>query len=346
MDRPLIQVRNLTKHFPLKKGLLGRTYAHIRAVTDLSLDIHQGEILALMGESGCGKTTCGLTILRLLEMSSGQVLFDGQDLAQLPPAELRRLRRHFQVIFQNPQEALDSLMTVYRLIEEPLLIHRPELARDKRRELVEETARRVGLQLEHLHRHPRELSGGEQQRVCVCRALVIRPRFLMLDEPTSALDVSVQARVLDLLLRLREEFNLTYLFISHDAAVVRFIADRVGIMYLGRLVELGGTEEVFASPLHPYTRALIDSVLTTRSRIGEKEVLLHGSPPSPRARPDGCAFKDRCAELGPDCRDEEPKLTQVGPDHQVACWRRLMETGVSAGIEVPGAPKREGEAWD
>jgi len=322
MDRPLIQVRHLTKHFPLKKGLFGRTYAHIRAVTDLSLDIHQGEIMALMGESGCGKTTCGLTILQLLEMTEGRVVFDGRDLAGLSPAELRRFRRHFQVIFQNPQEALDSLMTVFKLIEEPLLIHQPELKASRRRALVEETARRVGLQPELLDRHPRELSGGEQQRVCVSRALVMKPRFLMLDEPTSALDVSVQARVLDLLLRLREEFNLTYLFISHDAAVVRFIADRVGIMYLGRLVELGGTEEVFSSPLHPYTRALIDSVLTTRSRIEEKRVLLNGSPPSPRAVPQGCPFRDRCHEYGPDCRDEEPGLTPVGPTHQVACWRR------------------------
>jgi len=326
MSNPLSEVRNLTKHFPIRQGVFGRAAGSIRAVTDVSLDIYEGETMALMGESGCGKTTCGLTMLRLLEPTRGTVRFDGQNLSTLPAEERRRLRRDFQIIFQNPQEALDPWMTVYKLIEEPLVIHGIGRSKGEQREQVEETSRKVGLQLELLERHPRELSGGEQQRVCICRALVLKPRFLMLDEPTSALDVSVQARVLDLLLRLKEDFNLTYLFISHDAAVVRYIADRVGIMYLGRLVELGPTETVFSSPHHPYTIALINSVLTTKSRIERKEVLLHGSPPSPRWAPVGCVFRDRCHELSDACRDEAPPLEEVGQGHSVACWRFGIDT--------------------
>ena len=333
MTRPLVQVRNLTKHFPIRSGLFGRPAGAVRAVTDLNLDIYPGEIVALMGESGCGKTTCGLTILQLLEKSGGSIQFEGVDLASMGKAELRRSRRNFQVIFQNPQEALDPLMTVYKLIEEPLLIHGDKLSKKRRRELVRETARRVGIQTEHLKRYPRELSGGEQQRVCVARALVLKPKFLMLDEPTSALDVSVQARVLDLLLKLREELNLTYLFISHDAAVVRFIADRVGIMYLGRLVELGPTEDVFSSPCHPYTQALIHSVLTTTSRIEDKKLLLQGSPPSPRLVFQGCAFRERCVRKGEECRPEAPQLVEVGPNHLAACWRH----GTVSPEESPGA---------
>ncbi len=326
MTQPLIQVKKLTKHFPIKRGLFGRNMGAIQAVSDLSLDINEGEILALMGESGCGKTTCGLTILRLLEKSSGKVQFNGQDLFALSYSELRRMRSDFQVIFQNPQEALDPLMTVFKLIEEPLRIHRQDLNGKERREIVEDTSRRVGLQIEHHKRYPRELSGGEQQRVCISRALVLKPKFLLLDEPTSALDVSVQARVLDLLLRLRDEFKLTYLFISHDAAVVRFIADRVGIMYLGRLVEIGPTESVFATPGHPYTRALIHSVLSTKSRIENIEVLLHGSPPSPKGEQTACVFMDRCHELNTDCRQFAPELEPVGTNHSVACWRRPPKT--------------------
>jgi len=326
MTQPLIQVKKLNKHFPIKRGLLGRNAGNIHAVSDLSLDIYEGEILALMGESGCGKTTCGLTILRLLEKSSGKVQFEGQDLFALPYGDLRRMRCDFQVIFQNPQEALDPLMTVFKLIEEPLRIHRQDLNGKERREIVEDTSRRVGLQIEHLKRYPRELSGGEQQRVCISRALVLKPKFLLLDEPTSALDVSVQARVLDLLLRLRDEFNLTYLFISHDAAVVRFIADRVGIMYLGRLVEIGPTESVFASPRHPYTKALIHSVLSTKSRIENIEVLLHGTPPSPKGEQTACVFMDRCHEFNTECRQFAPELEPVGANHSVACWRRPPKT--------------------
>jgi len=329
MPEPLIKIKNLSKHFPVSRGLFGRQAGTVRAVTDLSLEIQEGETLALMGESGCGKTTCGLAMLQLFDQTSGQVLFDGQDLSALEPEELRRRRSDFQIIFQNPQEALDPWMTVFKLIEEPLVIHRSDLKAKERLELVEEAARRVGLQLDHLKRHPRELSGGEQQRVCICRALVLKPRFLMLDEPTSALDVSVQARVLDLLLRLKEDFSLTYLFISHDAAVVRFVADRVGIMYLGRLVELGPTEAVFSAPRHPYTKALIQSVLTTKSRIKNLEVLLHGSPPSPRHVPPGCVFSERCHERTDICQDQAPSLAEVAAGHSAACWLCQPQTAQS-----------------
>lgn len=322
MRRGLVEVRNLIKHYPITRGVFGRAKEVIGAVSDVSFDIYEGETLALMGESGCGKTTCGMTIVRLLDTTGGVIRFDGNDLSSMGQKGLRTLRKDFQVVFQNPQEALDPWMTVFKIIEEPLLIHESRLSRSERAELVYETIRRVGLQPEHLKRHPRELSGGEQQRVCICRALILRPRFLVLDEPTSALDVSVQARVLELLLRLKEDLKLTYLFISHDAAVVRFIADRVGIMYLGKLVELGKTEDVFSTPLHPYTRALIHSVLTTKSRIEDKEILLHGSPPSPKSPPLGCVFRERCQEGDESCRERSPTFEEASEEHYVACGFR------------------------
>jgi len=294
----------------------------VQAVTDVSFSIQRGETFALMGESGCGKTTCALTMIRLLEPTSGHVFFDGQDIFALKGKELRALRKQFQIVFQNPQEAMDPLISVERTIEEPLVIHRSELPRKRRKALVREFANAVGLRDEHLKRYPRELSGGEQQRVCICRALILQPQFIVLDEPTSALDVSVQARVLNLLTRLKEQFELTYLFISHDAAVVKWMADRVGVLYLGRLIELGPTEAIFSRPSHPYTSALIQSVLTVGGRLEEKRVVLKGSPPSPTAMLAGCVFYERCPERNDRCQEGVAPYIEVEENHLVSCHRR------------------------
>lgn len=323
MGDVLIRVEGLTKHFPVRgKGLFSQAAGAVRAVTDVSFGIQHGETFALMGESGCGKTTCGLTMIRLLEPTKGHVLFNGKDIFTLKGKELWALRKSFQIVFQNPQEVLDPLVSVRSTIEEPLRIHHRGLPRKKRKELVGEFAHAVGLQDELLKRYPRELSGGEQQRVCICRALILKPQFVVLDEPTSALDVSVQARVLNLLLKLKEKFGLTYLFISHDAAVVRWMAEGVGVFYLGRLVELGPTEVIFSRPRHPYTSALIQSVLTVGSRLEEKQVVLKGAPPSPTAAPTGCVFYKRCSEHRENCAKKIPPLVEIERDHWVACDRR------------------------
>ena len=328
MSDPLIVVRGLTKHFPTRgKRLFARSDLRrtARALSDVSFDVERGETFALMGESGCGKTTCALAMIRLIEPTAGQVHFDGVDLIGLRPGELRSSRRQFQMVFQNPQEVMDSLLSVRKTIEEPLLIHSPQMSRRERKEVVLTVANAVGLRDDLLKRYPRELSGGEQQRVCICRALILRPQFIILDEPTSALDVSVQARVLNLLAQVKEEFGLTYAFISHDAAAVRWMANRVAVLYLGRIVELGPTEAVFAQPRHPYTRALIRSVLTVGTRLKDKVVVLKGAPPSPTAVPDGCGFQDRCAERGETCLKEAPLLVEVEEGHWVACSGRCLD---------------------
>ncbi len=322
MNEPLIQVRGLSKHFPIRgKWFFSRTDLRrtSRALTEVSFDVERGETFALMGESGCGKTTCALAMIRLIEPTAGHVFFDHVDLVGLGARELRLHRRQFQMVFQNPQEVMDPLLSVRKTIEEPLLIHSPGVARAERREVVSTVANAVGLREDLLKRYPRELSGGEQQRVCICRALILRPKFITLDEPTSALDVSVQARVLNLLVQLKDQFGLTYVFISHDAAAVRWMASRVAVLYLGRIVELGQTETVFARPRHPYTRALIRSVLTVGSKLEDKVVVLKGAPPSPTEVPEGCGFQDRCAERGERCQRDVPTLVEVEPGHWVAC---------------------------
>lgn len=321
MENEFIQVENLRKHFPLRrKGLAGRR-AFVRAVDDVSFHIEQGETFALMGESGCGKTTCALTLIGLLPATGGHVYFDGADLVTLRGELLRRMRSRFQIVFQNPQEAMDPLMSVRSTIEEPLKIHCTGLQRSEREALVHEFASAVGLQESLLKRYPHELSGGEQQRVCICRALILKPDFIVLDEPTSALDVSVQSRVLNLLSDLKKEYSLTYLFISHDAAVIRWMADRVGVLYVGQLVEVGATESVFAESAHPYSRALIQSVLTVGTRLEDKEVILAGSPPSPQEALGGCAFSERCGHRTTGCGDQRPQLVEVNPGHWTACGR-------------------------
>ncbi len=316
--RAFLSVSALTKYFPIRKGLFGRKIGDVKAVRDVSFELERGRTLSLMGESGCGKTTCGLTILRLTEPTTGTVRIGDYDVTSLRREQMKAFRQDAQMIFQDPQEPLDPRMNVRSAILEPMRIH--DRLREGTKRLAE-IADRVGFPKKYLRRYPRELSGGLQQRVCLSRALILQPSFLVLDEPTSALDVSVQERVLNLLLELQAGLELTYLFISHDAAVVRYLSNWVAVMYLGQVVEIGRTDQVFSRPTHPYTQALSNAVLTPQSRIRTCKVVLHGSPPSPVYLPEGCAFAPRCAQKRDACGREPPEMTEVENGHFVRCHR-------------------------
>ena len=340
-EEPSVCVKGLTKTFE-RRSLFARGKTFVYAVRGVSFTIPKGKTLGLMGESGCGKTTTGLLVLRLVEPTSGDASVCGHQVMSLDKAGLKRFRRDAQIILQNPKEALDLRRKVRSSILEPLVVHG---LLEQRRGLLPELARRVGLQGQHLSAFPNALSGGAQQRVCICRALILEPNFLVLDEPTSALDVSVQARVLELLVSLQKERDLTYLFISHDASVLRYICDWIGVMYLGEIVEYGRVDKVFGNPLHPYTRALCGSVLTTERTLDRLTPPLLGSPPSPSHLPEGCAFRGRCKEKNEDCRGYVPKLVEVEPEHSVACHLRLEKPVGSIGGAASTTPKT-GEGGD
>ena len=318
-ERPLLEVRRLAKHFPVRRGVLSRVSGWVRAVDDVSLSIAPGETLALVGESGSGKTTTGRCILRLLEPTAGEVRFDGVDLLALPPREMRRMRRQIQVIFQDPYSSLNPRMRIGTIVREPLDIHRIGAGRREREEMVARLLQRVGLDPAMMRRYPHEFSGGQRQRIGVARALALRPRLIVADEPVSALDVSVQAQVINLLIDLQEEFHIAYLFIAHDLAVVERIADRVAVMYLGKLVEVAATAEMFKNPLHPYTKALLQAIpVPDPARAREREAL-RGDLPSPADPPPGCRFHTRCPVVIEVCRKVEPPLVEVTPGHWAAC---------------------------
>jgi oligopeptide transport system ATP-binding protein len=322
---PLVQAEDLRVYFPIFSGLLQRHTGDVRAVDDVSFDIKRGETFGLVGESGCGKSTTGRAVIRLRNPTSGVVRFDGRDLMSLSREELRRARRRMQIIFQDPYSSLNPRMTVNSIISEPLETHNLG-SKSARQERVAELLQLVGLNPNYRNRYPHEFSGGQRQRIGVARALAVEPEFIVCDEPISALDVSIQAQVLNLLVELRERFQLTYLFIAHDLSVVRHISDRVGVMYLGKIVEVGPPDLLYAGPGHPYTRALLSAVpipdpKTERRR---KRVILTGDVPSPVNPPPGCRFHTRCwlyERLGrPEvCRTEEPPLRIVQPAHQAAC---------------------------
>ncbi len=315
----LVEVSGLKKYFPVKRGLFSRVIGHVRAVDDISFVIRSRETLGLVGESGCGKTTAGRTILRLLEPTAGEVRFDGQPVFELKREALRRMRRNMQVIFQDPYGSLNPRMTVANIVGEALSVH--GIARGaKRRALVKELLDKVGLDPNHLNRYPHEFSGGQRQRIGIARALALRPRFIVCDEPVSALDVSIQAQIINLLETLQDEFELAYLFIAHDLAVVEHISDRVAVMYLGRLVELATAEALYRNPLHPYTEALLSAIPVPDPKTKVKRIILPGDVPSPIDPPKGCRFHPRCPHRFEPCDGLEPQLTDVGDGHQVACY--------------------------
>lgn len=323
--RPLLDVRNLRKYFPIQRGLRRRVIGHIRAVDDVSFSINQGETLGLVGESGCGKTTAARCILRALEPTSGEILFqaaDGRvaDLATLSPADLRPLRAQIQLIFQDPYGSLNPRMPIFDIVGEPLLVNGMK-DRKKRVERVAELLRLVGLRPEYMQRFPHAFSGGQRQRVGIARALALHPRLVVADEPVSALDVSVQAQVLNLLLDLQRELNLTYLFIGHNLAVVKHICDRVAVMYVGKIVEMAPTRELYATPRHPYTAALLAAVPVPDPRQRAGDIELKGEVPSPADPPSGCYFHPRCPHAVDLCRTQTPVLREISPGHFVSCHR-------------------------
>ena len=321
----LVEAEHLKVHFPITAGLFQRTVGAVRAVDDISFDIRKGETLGLVGESGCGKSTTGRALIRLRELTDGVVRFDGVDLTTLKRDQLRKMRRRMQIIFQDPYSSLNPRMTVGSIISEPLETH--NLASGKARlERVKELLALVGLNPNYTNRYPHEFSGGQRQRIGVARSLAVEPEFIVCDEPISALDVSIQAQVLNLLVELREQFGLTYLFIAHDLSVVRHISDRVGVMYLGKIVELGPPSAIYETPAHPYTRALLSAVPIPdpRAERKRKRVILTGDVPSPANPPSGCRFHTRCwlyEKLGrpENCRTDDPELRIVQPEHRAAC---------------------------
>jgi oligopeptide transport system ATP-binding protein len=331
MSERLVEVAGLTKHYPVEAGFLfSREVATVRAVDGVSFDIESGETLGLVGESGCGKSTTGRLLLRLIEPTAGQVRFAGKEVTTLGRDELRALRREAQIIFQDPYGALDPRMNVEEIVAEPLVIHGAKKGRETRAR-VAELLGLVGLTAAHAARYPHEFSGGQRQRIGIARALALNPRFLVCDEPVSALDVSIQAQIVNLLQDLQERLGLTYLFIAHDLAVVRHISTRVAVMYLGKIVELAPKRELYAAPLHPYTQALLASVPVARPSARRKRAApLKGDIPSALAPPPGCRFHTRCPLAEPVCRAIEPPLEELRPGHRVACHVAAREIGAAA----------------
>jgi len=319
MSGALLQVRNLKKYFPVKGGLFQGETGYVKAVDGVDLTIEEGQSFGLVGESGSGKTTVGKTILRLIEPTEGEIIFEGQDLCRLSESEMRKLRAEMQMIFQDPYSSLNPRMTVKRIVREPLLIHKWAKGRaldDRVRELIS----LVGLMEDHLYRYPHEFSGGQRQRIGIARALALEPKMLILDEPTSALDVSVQAQVLDLLLDLQQRLNLTYLFISHDLAVIRYICDRVALMYMGTILELGSVEDIFQQPMHPYTQALLSAMPVADPEYQPEEIILEGEISTLGGEEGTCRFAPRCPDRKSDrCIEEEPVLKELQDGHLVAC---------------------------
>ncbi|EKE44333.1 oligopeptide ABC transporter [Oceaniovalibus guishaninsula JLT2003] len=339
---PLVRVRDLKMHFPIHSGLLRRRTGAVKAVDGVTFDISQGETLGLVGESGCGKSTCGRAILRLYDITGGSVTIAGRDVAHAGPNELRRMRPTMQMVFQDPQASLNPRMTVARIIAEPLDEH-TRLSRAEKTARVHDLMDRVGLNRAFANRYPHEFSGGQRQRIGIARALALNPRFIVCDEPIAALDVSIQAQVVNLLEELQDSLGLTYLFISHDLSMVRHIADRVAVMYLGKIAELSPRDDLYADPLHPYTRALLSAVPEPdpEAAAASSRTILTGDVPSPANPPKGCNFCTRCPSVMDICRRIDPDFREVAPGRHVAC--HLYDTTQDGRPTAAPIPTRQGE---
>jgi oligopeptide transport system ATP-binding protein len=318
MTNKLLEVRNLRKHFPIQAGLLQRTVGHVKAVDDISFYVEKGETLGLVGESGCGKSTTGRLIVKLLDPTEGSIHFEGKDVSNLSQKEMKAFRRQIQMVFQDPYASLNPRKTVGTLLEEPYIIHNMHTAKE-RKEKVLELLEIVGLSPTYYDRYPHEFSGGQRQRIGIARALTLKPKLIVADEPVSALDVSIQSQVLNLMEDLQEEFNLTYIFIAHDLSVVKHISDRVGVMYLGKIAEIGSNEEIYRNPLHPYTQSLLSAVPIPNPKAKRERIILKGDVPSPSNPPKGCVFHTRCPKAMDHCRTEVPVLREYGQGHYVSC---------------------------
>ncbi len=314
----LLDVRNLQVYFPIRRGLMKKVVGHVHAVEDISFTVRRREVFALVGESGCGKSTTGGAVLRLIEPTGGQVFFGGEDLGVLTPEQMRLKRRDMQFIFQNPYSSLNPRMNVWKLLSEPLRVHF-DLSPAELRERVENMLSLIGMTPDQLERYPHQFSGGQKQRISIARALITHPSFVVADEPVSALDVSIQAQILNLMMELQQEMELSLVFISHDLNVVRHISNRVGVMYLGSLMETGDTEEVYRHPVHPYTQALLSAVPSHDPLHKSKHIVLEGDVPNPADPPSGCPFHSRCVRCDGLCREKKPALTEVSAGHFTAC---------------------------
>jgi len=326
MSTPILEVKNIKKHFPIHGGIMYRKVGNVYAVDDVSFEVKQGETLGLVGESGCGKTTLGRTLLHLYEPTSGDVVFNGQSLSDLSSKEMRELRKEMQIIFQDPMESLNPRLTVGSILEEPFIIHKeahPFNTPEKRRKEIQRLLKEVGLPENSFDRYPHEFSGGQRQRIGIARAIALKPKLIVCDEPVSALDVSVQSQVLNLMVRLQKELDLTFVFVAHNLAVVKYISDRIAVMYLGKIVELADAETIYEKPLHPYTEALISAIPVPDPTVKINSKPLEGDVPSPITPPTGCHFHTRCPYVQEKCKTEAPVLQ--GDTSKVACHFPLNE---------------------
>ncbi len=323
MADKILEVKNLKKYFPVESKVRVEPKS-VKAVDDVSFDVYRNETLSIVGESGCGKSTTGRCLIGLNKPTSGEVIYNGKNIVGISDKEQRILCKDLQMIFQDPYSSLNPRMTIGSILEEPLIIHKICKTKEERMQRVLDMLEKVGMRRDHYYRYPHEFSGGQRQRIGIARALILEPKLVVCDEPVSALDVSIQSQVLNLLAEVKKEMNITYVFISHNMSVVRYISDRVGVMYLGHLVELAGTEELYNNPLHPYTQALLSTVPEPDPHVKREQIMLKGDIPSPLNPPSGCIFHNRCPYNEPICQDQMPPLVEIKPGHFVACYRHQL----------------------